>query len=72
MLGVRFVGEIYTDEKRLTDPNGWLTGVADNNKRQVIKWLSHYIESTLVPKWIAEHKVEFHILDRETNETIII
>lgn len=72
MLGARFTGEIYADGKRLTDPNVWLTGVADNNKHQVMKWLHHYVESTLVPKWIAEHQVEFHILDRKTNELIII
>lgn len=72
MLGKRYIGEIYADGHRLTDPNGWLSGVADNNKHQVIKWLHHYIESTLVPMWIAEHKVEFHIFDRATNEKIII
>lgn len=72
MLGARFVGEIYADGKRLTDPDGWLTGVAENTKHDVLKHLHNYVECKLVPRWIAEHNVEFHILDRKTNETIVI
>lgn len=72
MLGARFVGEIYTDGKRLDDPDGWLTGVADSSKAAVMRHLHLYVESKLVPRWIAEHHVEYHILDRQTNETIVI
>lgn len=72
MLGARFVGEIYADGKRLTDPNGWLTGVSENTKHGVMKYLHSYVNTVLVPRWIAEHHVEFHILDRKTNETIVI
>ena len=72
MLGARYVGELFADGKRLTDPDGWLTGVADNSKAAVMRSLHSYIEAKLVPMWIAEHHVEFHILDRQTNQTIVI
>ena len=72
MTGARFEGEIYADGKRLTDPDGWLTAVADNTKHAVIKDLKKYVELRLFPKWIVEHNVEFHILDRKTNEIIVI
>ena len=72
MLGARFVGEIYADGERLTDPDGWLTGVAENTKCGVIRHLRNYVTEKLIPRYIAEHNVEFHILDRKTNEIITI
>lgn len=72
MLGARYTGEIYADGKRLTDPDGWLTGVADGSKAAVMRHLHHYVDMKLVPRWIAEHHVEFHILDRKTNKKIVI
>ena len=72
MLGARFVGEVYADGKRLTDPDGWLTGVAENTKHGVMKHLHNYVYEKLVPAYISEHHVEYHIIDRITGETIII
>lgn len=72
MLGARFTGEIFVDSKRWDDPDGWLTGVTDNNKRSVIRSLDLYVRTKLLPRWMAEHRLEFHITDRDNGETIII
>lgn len=72
MLGSRFIGELFVDGKRYTDPDGWLTGVSDNRMANVVKLLDSYVNEKLLRLWMAEHKVEFHITDRKLNQTHII
>ena len=70
MLGARYVGRVFCDGKEFT--NNAIHGDSDNNKRQLVKRLMVEVHEYMVPRWIAEHKLEIHITDRKTGETIVI
>lgn len=70
MLGSRFTGIIFVDGKEFH--NELIDGVADNTKKKVFTELHKQMMNYLVPQWIAQHKVEFHITDRQTNKTFIL
>ena len=70
MLGARYTGILYVDGQAFY--NQLINGVADNSKKAVIKELHDMVINHLLPEWMAEHKVEYHITDRKTKETIII
>lgn len=64
MIGARYTGRIICDGKEFT--NDLIHGDSDNSKRQLVKRLMGEVHEYLIPKWMAEHKLEIHITDRKT------
>lgn len=70
MLGSRFTAHVYVNGKIFT--NQLVHGDSDNNKKTLISRVMNNFKSVMLPKWMAENKVELHLTDRLTGEEIIL